>query len=152
MTDALDKFVNDLQTEINEDTRRTYGEIVFQRWQNPLYMGRMALADGYARLTGSCGDTMEIFLRFEDGRVKEASFLTDGCASSMVCGSFAAELALEKPPEELRKITGETILNILGGLPDEDRHCAFLAADTLQLALGHYLKLAENPSEKMSTH
>ncbi len=142
MTDALDKFVNDLQAEINKDTLRTYGEIVFQRWQNPLYMGRMALADGYARVTGSCGDTMEIFLRFEDGRVKEASFLTDGCASSMVCGSFAAELAIGKTPEEIKKITGETILEILGGLTDEDRHCAFLAANTLQKSLEHYLKLS----------
>ena len=142
MTDALDKFVNDLQAEINKDTLRTYGEIVFQRWQNPLYMGRMALADGYARVTGSCGDTMEIFLRFEDGRVKEASFLTDGCASSMVCGSFAAELAIGKTPEEIKKITGEIILEILGGLTDEDRHCAFLAANTLQKSLEHYLKLS----------
>ena len=141
MTDALDKFVSELQAEIDEDTRRTYGEIVFQRWQKPLYMGRMALADGFARHTGSCGDTMEIFLRFEDGKVKEASFLTDGCASSMVCGSFAAELALEKTPEDLRKITGETILEVLGGLPEEERHCAFLAAETLQKALQHYLKL-----------
>ena len=144
MTDALDKFINDLHAEINEDTRRTYGEIVFRRWQNPLYMGKLMPADGYARLTGSCGDTMEIFLRFEDGKVKEASFLTDGCASSMVCGSFAAELAIGKTPKEIKEITGETILEILGGLPEEDRHCAFLAADTLRKSLEHYLETTKN--------
>ncbi len=104
-------------------------------------MGRLPLADGYARHTGSCGDTMEIFLRFEDGRVKEASFLTDGCASSMVCGSLAAELAIGKNPEDLKHITGETILKALGGLPKDEEHCAFLAADTLQKSLDHYLKL-----------
>ena len=145
MTDALDKFVNELQAEINEDVRRTYGKVVFQRWQNPLYMGRMDLADGYARVTGSCGDTMEVFLRFENGRVKTASFLTDGCASSTVCGSFAAELAQGKSPGEIRKITGKTILKVLGGLPEEDRHCAFLAAKTLQQALDRYLKVTGKP-------
>ncbi len=140
MEDNLDKFVRELQSEINQEMRETYGDVVFQRWQNPLYMGRMDLPDGYARITGSCGDTMEIFLRFAEGRVGEASFETDGCASSMVCGSFAAELALGKSPEEIMGITGETILEILGGLPKHDRHCAYLAADTLREAVRHYLK------------
>ncbi len=141
MEDNLDKFVSDLQNEINQEIRKTYGDVVFERWLNPLYMGRMALADGYARVTGSCGDTMEIFLRFKNGRVKEAAFWTDGCASSMVCGSYAAELAMGKGPEDLKDITGQTILDILGGLPDHDRHCAFLAAETLQKSLQHYLDI-----------
>lgn len=32
------------------------------------------------------------------------------------------------------------ILEILGGLPEEDRHCAFLAAETLQAALDDYMR------------
>jgi nitrogen fixation NifU-like protein len=95
--------------------------------------------DGHSRITGSCGDTMQIFLKFEDNKVKKATFLTDGCGSSTVCGSFAAELALGKTPGELVEITGETILKILGRFPEENRHCAFLAADTLQDALNNYM-------------
>ena len=57
----------------------------------------------------------------------------------MVCGSFAAELALGKTPDELVEISGETILQILGSFPEENRHCAFLAADTLQDALNDYM-------------
>jgi nitrogen fixation NifU-like protein len=72
--------------------------------------------------------------------VKEASFLTDGCGSSGVCGSFAAELALDKTPDEITNVTGEYILEVLGGLPEEDRRCAFLAAETLQSALEDYMK------------
>jgi nitrogen fixation protein NifU and related proteins len=73
-------------------------------------------------------------------RVKEATFRTDGCSSSTVCGSFAAELSLGKNPDEVVEISGETILEILGGLPEEDRHCAFLAAETLQVALDDYFR------------
>jgi nitrogen fixation NifU-like protein len=40
------------------------------------------------------------------------------------------------------EITGETILQVLGGLPKEDEHCAFLAAETLQEALEDYMKKA----------
>jgi len=83
---------------------------------------------------------MEIFLKFEKDTVKEATFRTDGCGSSLVCGSFAAELALGKSPDEVAEISGETILEVLGGLPEEDRHCALLAAQTLQEALDDYMQ------------
>jgi nitrogen fixation NifU-like protein len=99
----------------------------------------MAQPDAYARVKGSCGDTMEIYLRFANDRVEEASFMTDGCGASTVCGSFAAELAIGRTAEELTDITGETILRRLGRFPQEDRHCAFLAADTLQQALHAFM-------------
>ena len=140
MTDRLDDFLKQLQDQIYEETRTAYGQKGFERWLNPLYRGTMENPDGYARITGSCGDTMQIFLRFENDRVKEATFQTDGCGSSTVCGSFAAELALGKNPDELAEVAGETILEILGGLPEEDKHCAYLAVETLQAALDLYMK------------
>ena len=70
---------------------------------------------------------MRIFLKFENDRVKEAFFETDGCGSSVVCGSFAAEMALHKTPDELLYVTGTDILEKMGGLPEKDQHCAFLA-------------------------
>jgi len=139
MGDYLDDFVNNLQNEIFEEARASYGDRTFERWRNPIYMGAMDNPDGYGRVTGSCGDTMEIFLTFQKDRVKEATFQTNGCAPSIVCGSFAAELALGKSPDELVEITGETILEVAGGLPEENEHCAFLAAKTLQEAVNNYL-------------
>jgi nitrogen fixation NifU-like protein len=140
MADEFDDFAGDLQDQIYEETRKVYGQVAFERWLKPLYVGTILDPDGYGRVTGTCGDTMEIFLKFENQKVKEAAFQTDGCGSSMVCGSFAAEFAYGKRPDELAEITGETILDILGGLPKEDRHCAFLAGQTLQEALDDYMK------------
>lgn len=139
MSDNFDDFVDALQNQIYEETRGTYGEIGFERWLNPLYVGTMDGADAHARVTGTCGDSIEIFLRFDKDKVTEALFQTDGCGASTVCGSFAAELAIGKTPDDLTEITGETILEILGKFPDEDRHCAFLAAETLQEALNDYM-------------
>lgn len=119
--DKFDLFIEHLQEQIFEDTKRAYGEIGFQRWRNPLYRGEMQHADVHAKITGQCGDTMEIFLKFEKNRVKEASFVTDGCGSSTVCGSFAAEMALQKDPDELTEITGQAILAKLGKFPKEDQ-------------------------------
>ena len=140
MKDSFDDFVRDLQNQIHEETRQAYGQVAFERWLRPQYMGAMENPDGYGHVVGSCGDGMEIFLKFEEGKVKEASFRTDGCGSSSICGSYAAELALGKTPDEVVEVSGETILETLGGLPEEDRHCAFLAAVTLQEALEDYMR------------
>ena len=139
MSKDFDDFVEGLQNQIFEETRADYGDVEFQRWLKPLYVGGMDNPDGYGRVTGTCGDTMQIYLKFENDKVKEASFQTDGCGSSTVCGSFGAELAHGKNPDEILDITGEFILNKIGGLPDEDKHCAFLSADALQEALNDYM-------------
>ena len=137
--DKFDAFVADLQQRIFDETKEAFGEVAFERWRHPKYNGKLAEPDGYARVTGPCGDTMEIFLKFEKDRVKEATYQTDGCGSSRVCGSFAAEMALGKTPDELHDVTGEAILERLVTFPEEDKHCAFLAAETLLEALHAYM-------------
>jgi nitrogen fixation NifU-like protein len=136
---SLDEFVNNLQAEIFEDAKQALGERGFQRWRNPKFNGRMENPDAYAIVTGECGDTMEIFLKFKNNRVSTASYFTNGCASSTVSGSFAAELTLGKNPDELVDITAEKVLNAIGRLPEEDQHCASLSARTVQEALTHYM-------------
>ena len=148
MDDEFDDFVKGLQNRIFDETRAAYGEVAFQRWLKPLYMGAMEDPDGYGRVTGTCGDTMEIFLIFERDKVKKATFQTDGCGSSTICGSFAAELSHGRSPDKIAEITGEMILDVLGGLPKEDRHCAFLAAETLHEALDDYMRKGSLGSEK----
>ena len=135
----LDTYLDNLQEQIFEEAREAYGEKGFQRWRHPRHAGRMKNPDCQARLTGQCGDTMEIYLKFENNRVKDASYFTDGCASSSLSGSFAAELALGKDPDELTAITAESIIREIGRLPEADQHCAYLAAETIQEALHDYM-------------
>lgn len=82
---------------------------------------------------------MEIFLKFEDNRVEKASYLTDGCGSSALCGSFTAELAHGKSPEELFELSPDDILETIGTFPEKDEHCAKLSILTLHEALNVYL-------------
>ncbi|WP_289019055.1 iron-sulfur cluster assembly scaffold protein [Desulfobacter postgatei] len=135
----LDAFLDKLQEEIFDEAKQALGERGFDRWRNPKYNGRMENPDGWGRVTGECGDTMEIYLKFKGNRVADASYFTDGCASSMVSGSFAAELTLGKTPEELTDITADQILEAIGRLPDDDLHCTTLAARTIQAALDNYM-------------
>jgi nitrogen fixation NifU-like protein len=111
----------------------------YHRWMNPLYRGRIDNPDGHASLTGKCGETIEIGLKFGNEHVSQAAFMTDGCAAITVCGSFAAEMAIGKNPEEILEITGESIMDTAGSFPEEEAHCALLAAETLQGALHDYM-------------
>jgi nitrogen fixation NifU-like protein len=131
-------FIEDLLDQIFDVTKKAYGEVAYGRWKNPVHIGPLENPDGYANLAGACGDSMQIFLKFDGGRVREASVESGGCGSSAVCGSFAAEMAIGKTPDEFSQITGEAIMERMVYLPEEDKHLAFLAADTLQAALKDY--------------
>ncbi len=144
----LDDFLDNLQNEIFDEAREALGERGFQRWRNPRFNGRMENPDGYAKITGECGDTMAIYLKFENDRVSEASYYTDGCASSTISGSFAAELTLGKDPDEVAAINEEIVLKTIGKLPKEDLHCANLAARAVQEALSNYMSAQRNRHKK----
>ncbi|WP_022666975.1 iron-sulfur cluster assembly scaffold protein [Desulfospira joergensenii] len=139
MTDKLDQFIDSLQEEINQEARQVLGEKGFHRWQNPRFRGSLEHFDVHAHTLGDCGDSMDIYLEFDGEKVKNASYVTDGCGSSNVCGSFAAELSMGRQVEELADITGELILSRLGNVPEDEKHCAFLAAGTVQEALRIYM-------------
>jgi len=139
MNNQFESLLQNLQEHIFEETKRDFGDKVYQRWRNPRFMGIMHDADGQAKVTGPCGESMEIFLKFDDNRIVTASFQTDGCGPSVVCGSYAAEMALGKVPDDIFEITGASILTELGGLPPEHTHCASLAAESLQAAIDDYM-------------
>ena len=139
MNDNFDSLVDKLQEQIFDEAKEAFGDKGFNRWRKPKYNGRMRDCDASASLKGECGDTMEIFLKFAADRVQSASYFTNGCASSSICGSFTAEMAIGKDPDELTKITGDAVLKKIGKFPKDDKHCAFLAAETLQEALHFYM-------------
>jgi nitrogen fixation NifU-like protein len=95
--------------------------------------------DGKARITGRCGDTMEIDLKFRGDRVSETSYWTDGCAYSLSAVCAAVDLAKGKTPDEIIEIDSAVIQKTLGGLPRDQTHCADLAAEALQSALEDYI-------------
>jgi nitrogen fixation NifU-like protein len=132
----FEKFAKQLQEIILEQAKNTYSEVVIEHWQNPRNFRPTEKPDGYGKVKGICGDTMEMFVKMKNGKIAECSFLTDGCGTTIACGSVATEIAIDKTfTEALAIVSGESILKKLEGLPEESTHCAFLAAETLRRAL-----------------
>jgi NifU-like protein involved in Fe-S cluster formation len=140
MGDDFDRIVAVLQETVNEDTRAAWGEEAFQRWIAPPNRGVLENADGTSFLRGPCGDSMAIFLRFDGDRVAAATFETDGCGPSVVCGSLAAEMAVGRTAEEILDISGEEVLARAGQIPEDHHHCAFLAVMSLHEAVHRHMR------------
>ena len=145
----IDKFTDDLQEQIIEQVRKEYSEAVIDHWQNPRNQKKIKDPDGYAKVTGPCGDTMEMFINIQDEKISECGFQTDGCGTTIVCGSVATELALNKTiVEVIAHVTAGEVLKQLGGLPSADVHCAQLATETLRRAMVDYRSLQRDPWKK----
>jgi nitrogen fixation NifU-like protein len=145
MAHEFDHSFRELEQSVMEDMRKTYSDKTIDHFLNPRNLAKIAAPDGFARVTGPCGDTMEIRLRVKDGRVLNTSFWTDGCGPSIASGSMVTELAKRKNVSEAQKITQQDVLDALGGLPEESLHCALLAANTLKEAIKDYLASRNEP-------
>jgi nitrogen fixation NifU-like protein len=145
----LDEFADGLQEEVIQQVREKYSETVVDHWLHPRNPGVMENADGCASVSGSCGDTMQIFIRVRDGKISRASFVTDGCLTSIVSGSMAVEMAIGKEIAAAQAISKDDILNNLGGLPEESEHCALLASQTLRAAIADYFAFERQPWKRL---
>ncbi len=116
-----------------------YSQTTIDHAQNPRNVGSIADADGFASVDGSCGDNLEIWVKVRDGMIQEATFWTDGCATTVAAGSIVTELAKGKTVGEALQVTERQVLETLGWLPAASHHCAVLAVSTLRAALANYL-------------
>ena len=140
--------VEDLKQLVVTEMRSIYTETVVEHVVNPRNLGSLPNADGFATVTGPCGDTMQIWLKVKDNRVAEATFLTDGCGATVASGSMVTELAKGNTIPETLRVSQQDVLNTLGGLPEGNVHCALLAANTLREAVKDYLVLQREPWKK----
>jgi nitrogen fixation NifU-like protein len=147
--EELERFTRQLQDQIMEQIRKRYSETVIEHWQNPKNFRKMDNPDGFAQVKGSCGDTMEMFVRMKDNKILECTFQTDGCGTTIACGSLATGLAQDKTfIQAMGLVSADEILKRLGGLPASDVHCAQLAAETLRRALADNLHHKKYPWKK----
>lgn len=82
-----------------------------------------------------CGDILRLSCRLQDGIITDAKFKATGCAAVLAVGSALAGLVLGQRPADLAAFaTASRIEETLGGLPQNKRHAAALAAQVAVLA------------------
>jgi nitrogen fixation NifU-like protein len=129
----LSRLLGNKVTDMSETERLS--DAARQRADHPENYGEICPCEGHARITGPCGDTIEIWIQTGGDHIDKIGFTTTGCGSSRAAGSMATELALGKHLSAAEKIEQADILHALNGLPARSEHCALLAATTLQAAI-----------------
>jgi nitrogen fixation NifU-like protein len=136
----IDELAKRLETQVLEDAKEVFSETVIEYAYNPRNMGELRDANGVGKIMGTCGDTVQIQIRVEDERIIESRFITDGCGTSIACGSMLTEMITGKTIEDALAITSEELLRSLDGLPEEHVHCSVLAVNVLREAIDDYRK------------
>jgi nitrogen fixation NifU-like protein len=117
-----------------------YTEKVMDHFMNPRNVGVIENPDGYGKIgSPSCGDMMEIFLKIEDGIIRDVKFRTFGCASAIASSSVTTEMILDKTVEEALEVTNKAVVEALGGLPAAKVHCSVLAEEAIKSAIENYM-------------
>ena len=108
------------------------------------------VADGVG-VVGSpaCGDMMVVWIKIDpvSERITECKWRTFGCASAIASTSMMSVMATENGGMTIaraKRMTPESIIDRLGGLPDRKYHCSVLGHMGLREAINDYLNEDEN--------
>ena len=112
-----------------------YREVIIDRYKNPQYRGTLEPHDiTFEDDNPLCGDHIRIDLRVdENGMVTEAVFDGQGCAISQASADLLMESIQGKSLEEVKAITKEDLLELLGiELGPVRLKCALLSLKVLK--------------------
>lgn len=137
--DALDMILSVFEQEQETDLIERFGEKGFAIWRDAPNRQRLAEPTSVGTVKGSCGDTIVIAIKVAGEIIAEADFDTDGCASSQIAAATAAALARGKSLDEAVDIDEAAIVSAVGRFPDDDRHCAYLAAAAVREAVHRWM-------------
>ena len=118
-----------------------YSEKVMDHFMNPRNVGEIDGADGVGEVGNpACGDMMRLYLKIEEGRVRDAKFRTFGCGAAIASSSMLTEMIKGKTVDEARAITNQMVAEALDGLPAVKIHCSVMAEQAVKSALDDFAK------------
>ncbi|BCV21890.1 Fe-S cluster assembly scaffold protein NifU [Moorella sp. Hama-1] len=116
-----------------------YTEKVMDHFTNPRNVGEIENPDGVGQVGNPvCGDIMRLYIKVDDGIIKDVKFKTFGCGAAIATSSMVTEMVKGKTLDEALKISNAAVAEALDGLPPQKMHCSNLAADALHAAIKDY--------------
>jgi nitrogen fixation NifU-like protein len=83
-----------------------YRRVIMDHYQKPRNRGKLDESEGLVVNLNNptCGDSISLSLKVEEGKVVDARFLGEGCSISMSSASMMTEAVKGKPVEEALKL------------------------------------------------
>lgn len=112
-----------------------YREVIIEHYKNPGFRGELDPHDiSFEDENPLCGDHIRIDLRVDENEVvTEAAFSGHGCAISLASADLLLEFIIGKTLDEIRKLTKDDLLELLGiELGPVRLKCALLSLKVLK--------------------
>ena len=104
-----------------QDLRDLYQEVILDHSKRPRNYRELPDASNKAKGNNPlCGDKLDIFVKVEDGVIKDVSFQGSGCAISTASASMMTEVLKGKTEKELQDLF-EHFHNVVTGNEQEER-------------------------------
>jgi len=118
-----------------------YQDELLEHYKHPHNFGEVE--EPACRITetnSSCGDSLTLSLRIEEGVVREAKFVGQGCAVSVASTSLLTDYIRGKSVEDIKKIDLEFMQDLIGATVSPGRiKCLTLGARALMNLLNRAL-------------
>lgn len=116
-------------------------EKVVDHFTSPRNIGDLPDAHGVGTHgDAACGDYLVIYIKVTRDIISDIKFKIYGCSTLIATTSMLTEMVKGKTSKEAALITGEDVVDALGGLPKDKTHCANLSITALHLTLQDYKK------------
>ena len=112
-------------------------ENIMDHYKNPRHKGSLENPTvKHIEYNPLCGDKVEMFLKINNGTLKEVKFKGEGCSISQASTSLLLESVNGKDLKTIKEMTKEDIFEMLGiDLSPVRVKCALLGLDTLKNSL-----------------
>ncbi len=119
-----------------------YRENILEHYKNPENLGVLLKPDIQVKeFNALCGDEIQIEIKLEKNKIKDAKFIGKGCAISQASADLLINHIKGKKLNDIKKITQEDLLDLLGiKLTPTRLNCALLPLLTLNKGLKEYEK------------
>jgi nitrogen fixation protein NifU and related proteins len=116
-----------------------YSDTLMDHFMAPRNSGALESPDvtGHAGTPGR-GPFLILYLRITEGQVTAARFQTNGCGSTIACGSMLTEMLIGRSLEDCSRLTAQMLIESLDGVPADKLHSPALAIGALRDALKCY--------------
>lgn len=112
-----------------------FRDTILEHYRHPRCRGTLEAPDiTYEDSNPLCGDKIRMDFHLRDGRIAAVRFSGVGCSISLASASMLCEFIEGKPLEEVKQISREDVLDLLGvsELGPVRSKCAMLALKTLK--------------------
>ena len=118
-----------------------YNKKVMEHLEHPRNQGKLKDANGVGvAISPLCNDPLTFYIKIIEGNIQDAGFDSDGCGAMIASSSMASEMLKGKSIQDALSITGRSIAQSLGGLPEAKIICAEICQAAIKNAVEDYFK------------